>query len=132
MVKNSVTQQPETTAVRQALIVEGSATYRRTLCKVFAQAGYRTSGVENLNHALAALTQAAYNLVVIDLFSPYQGRLGLLQTIVAKASPGKVLVLTEFGDPTSLEKIAAAGVLCCLVKPVKRREILGALEGIGL
>lgn len=117
MVKNSVTQQPETTAVRQALIVEGSATYRRTLCKVFAQAGYRTSGVENLNHALAALTQAAYNLVVIDLFSPYQGRLGLLQTIVAKAS-------RESAGPDGVRRSHIAGENRC-----GRRTVLPGKTG---
>ena len=110
------------------LIVDDDDTYRRSLSKVFEKAGFNVSVAVNALNAFELLTQNQYALVLVDVPKPYQGGLEMLQTLLSKCGASRVIVLTTFGEKSLLEQVSAKGVSECLIKPLKRNDILDAVD----
>jgi nucleotide-binding universal stress UspA family protein/CheY-like chemotaxis protein len=108
----------------RVLVVDDDQEFRRSLTKIFQKAGFRVSAASSANHADELLENEKYSLIVLDLKMPGKSGMELLQEIKAKTPASKVIMVTAFGDASTLRQALAAGAAAFLNKPVKRKEIL--------
>jgi DNA-binding NarL/FixJ family response regulator len=89
--------------------------------EVVAEAG---SAAEVLDRA----TSAAPELIVLDLTLPGGGGMGLIERLLARDPPPRVLVLTMHDDPAYARAALAAGATGYVVKTVGERDLLTAIR----
>lgn len=108
------------------LLVESDKVYRRSLSRMFFAQGFRISVASNTLEAMEFLSQLAFSLVVFDLRRPDESEMNGLQRIIDCAGAARVLVLTAYGESVIVDRVLRMGAKQCLIKPIKRQEILDA------
>ena len=118
----------------RVLMVDDNATSRQILHRQLSGWGMRDNGVASGREALAVLRQAAqagaaYDLAILDWHMPGMDGLALAQQIRADLSLNtlQVLILTSSGLNETAAQALAAGIDCCLPKPVRQAELYDAL-----
>jgi signal transduction histidine kinase/DNA-binding response OmpR family regulator/HPt (histidine-containing phosphotransfer) domain-containing protein len=118
------------------LVVDDHRTNRRILEGIMKRWGAQTSCAGGGEEALSQLIAAAeagkpYRLMVTDMNMPEMDGFALIERIQSdpKLSPLTVMMLTSGDHRRDVERCRELGVLSYLYKPVRRRELLGALLG---
>jgi PAS domain S-box-containing protein len=119
---------------RTVLIVDDNETNRRYLEVLLAHWGMKPTAVASGMEALAVLHEAAvsripYALVLLDGHMPGMDGFMLASEIRRRThlpQPG-LIMLTSAGLPEDLSKAQALNIADCLVKPIKRSELLATL-----
>ena len=124
------------TALRglRVLIVDDSDSNRRILMELLAIWGLSPSAAPGGPEALAALRRAAdrgepFRAVLTDLMMPAMDGLELAGEIAADPVLGgvPVLLLTSAGRGEDPSRLKDLGIVACLPKPIRRRELNEAL-----
>jgi PAS domain S-box-containing protein len=120
---------------RHVLIVDDNQTNRRILHHQLAGWGIRDHAVSGGLEALAALREAkengqAFELAILDMQMPEMDGLMLARAI--KRDPAiadvKLVMMTSLGDNNQDGRLADAGILLCVTKPVKQALVRECLE----
>jgi signal transduction histidine kinase/CheY-like chemotaxis protein/HPt (histidine-containing phosphotransfer) domain-containing protein len=120
----------------RVLVVDDNRTIRRILQATLQRWEARPTSVEGGWPALAALDAAAasgdpYRLLITDMNMPDMDGLELIAAVRSRpaltATP--VVVLSSEGDRGDADRCRRLGVSALLYKPVRRRELLFALQG---
>jgi PAS domain S-box-containing protein len=118
----------------KALIVDDNRTNRRILEGMLKRWEMTPTSVESGEEALAELSVAQeagapYALILTDMHMPTMDGLGLIeairQTPNLHASP--IMMLTSGGRRGDKERCQSLGVASCLLKPIRRSELLSAV-----
>lgn len=109
------------------LIVDDESDSLTFLFDLLHNEGFRVMPVSNAEDALEAVTRRRPRLVITDLRMPCMDGLELLGRIKALAPETRVLLLTAFGDWSSLHEVLARGGDGMIQKPCKNCEILNAV-----
>jgi len=119
------------------LVVDGHQTNRRILEGMLKGWGAQTGCVGGGEEALLELTTAAeagkpYRLMVTDMNMPKMDGFALVEHIQSdpKLSPLTVIMLTSGGHRRDVERRPELGGLFYLSKPVRKRELLAALQAM--
>jgi signal transduction histidine kinase/DNA-binding response OmpR family regulator len=119
------------------LVVDGHQTNRRILEGMLKGWGAQTGCVGGGEEALLELTTAAeagkpYRLMVTDMNLPEMDGFALMERIQSdpKLSPLTVIMLTAGGHRRDVERRPELGGLFYLSKPVRKRELLAALQAM--
>ena len=131
------TAPPAPAASRRVLVVDDNDTNRRVLAEQLRHAGYEVEVAESAVAALATLQHAAsagapFQVVLTDHRMPDVDGFGLAQRIRAtKSIAGLRLVLySSIDDQPSREQLRTLGFAGQLSKPVRRAELLAAMERV--
>lgn len=90
------------------LIAEDDPVLRNLYVKKFTVNGYTIRTAENGEQALAALTEAVSDVLVLDIHMPVKDGLQVLSEL-PKDRSYPVIVLSNFGDSENQNKAKAAG-----------------------
>jgi DNA-binding NtrC family response regulator len=105
------------------LIVEDEQEIREGLLEVFQSEGYETTGAETLANARRELSQAFFDLVLLDLRLPDGSGLDLLADLRGPDAP-PVIVVTAFPEVQTAIRALKLGAYDYVNKPFDLDEIL--------
>ena len=102
---------------RSILIVDDEERLRRALERSLRREDWRTRTAASGEEALDILKQERVDLVITDLVMPGMGGMALVRDMKNVVPGTKVLILTAYGSPESMEEAELLGVCCYLAKP---------------
>ena len=116
------------------LVVDDNQTNRRILQAMLTRWSTQTASAGSAEQALSELISAChsehpYQLVLTDMHMPVMNGFGLVEQIRSHPglSPVTVIMLTSGGHPGDAEECRKLGIPSYLYKPVRKRELLGAI-----
>ena len=128
---------PSPAASRRVLVVDDNDTNRRVLAEQLRHAGYEVEVAESAIAALATLQRAAsagapYQVVLTDHRMPGVDGFELAQRIRATGSIAelRLVLYSSIDDHPSREQLRNLGFAGQLSKPVRRAELLAAMERV--
>jgi signal transduction histidine kinase/DNA-binding response OmpR family regulator len=131
----SAPRNPEALRDLPVLVVDDNATNRRILREMLTVWQMHPTAVDSGRAALAALQRAAaegqpFRLVLLDADMPNQDGQAVAQEIKddPKLAGLAILILSSVAQPVSTVRARELGIVGCLTKPVRRTELLDAIE----
>jgi DNA-binding NtrC family response regulator len=113
---------------KNILVIDDDKIILDSLCEFLSLEGFRTSGAETLNGALAELEKENYCLVLTDVNLPDGDGLELLDIIRKDYPQTVVIVITGYGTIESAVKAIKQGAYDYLTKPIIDDELRLAVE----
>lgn len=111
------------------LIVDDARDIREPLGQYLRKQGFRTRLAANAGEARAALEEATFSLIVLDVMMPGEDGLSLCRWLVAQGGP-PVILLTAMADETDRIVGLELGADDYLVKPFNPRELLARIRAV--
>jgi len=109
---------------REVLVVEDEQRIRSMLSQALKQMGFHATLAASAEAARRAMTQQAYDILILDLNLPGMGGMDFLQSVRRRNAQIQVIILTGFGDLEAARKAIHLDVVEFLTKPCT----LGSLE----
>jgi len=106
------------------LVVDDEPGQREVLMMILNSAGYEVESAATAKGALAAAAKRPVDLVLSDLKLPDMDGLGLLDRLLAAASPPCVVMMTAYGTIDSAVQAMRKGAFYYLTKPLDRNVLL--------
>jgi len=110
------------------LVVDDNSAFRLSLQKILAGLGFAVQTANDGAEALQLLEQETVHLVFSDLRMPKMTGLELLKRIKQLYPEIQVVLVTAYCDLMSEVEAMRLDACGCLCKPIKRHDILEALE----
>ena len=110
------------------LLVEDEDTVAEVLVGMLHQAGHAVVRANNGLDALVALSQRAFDLALLDLDLPAMDGFDLARQLRSSGFPGVVIAVSARADVHAEQAALAAGFKRFLRKPVRRADLLAAIE----
>jgi CheY-like chemotaxis protein len=114
------------------LVAEDNPVNQRLVTRLLEKRGYVVVGVETGEEALRALTQAPFDLVLMDVQMPEMDGCEATGAIRAREQGTDahlpIIALTAHAMKDDREKCLAAGMDAYLTKPIKPEELYAAIE----
>src|SRR4029453_17332410 len=108
-------------------VVDDDASLRRSLGNLLMSAGFRVETFESAEVFLESGAPAHAGCLVLDVWMPGMGGLGLLGRLVSSGSRIPVIILTAHGDEDTRQRSLQAGGGGVLGKPSKGPALLNDL-----
>jgi DNA-binding NtrC family response regulator len=103
---------------RRVLVVDDDANIRRSVSETLTEEGFLVTTAEDGARALAAVGEAAPDVVLSDVRMPNMDGLELLKVLHQRAPEIDVVLMTAFDDMSTVVNAMRAGAVEFLVKPV--------------
>ncbi|KKL75154.1 hypothetical protein LCGC14_2057710, partial [marine sediment metagenome] len=119
--------------VMQILIVEDNDINRELLEKMLATAGHEVTAASNATTGIAAADHRAFDLILMDISMPDINGMKATEAIRTSGGPSHrtpVYAVTAHALPEERARFRAAGMDGCLIKPVRRSNLLEVLESV--
>lgn len=110
------------------LLVEDEDTVAEVLAGMLHQAGHTVVRASNGLDALVALSQRAFDLALLDLDLPAMDGFDLARQLRSSGFPGVVIAVSARADVHAEQAALAAGFKRFLRKPVRRSDLLAAID----
>ena len=107
----------------RVLLVEDHQILNRYLCAMIRERGHDVDCVKTRKHAIGALKDHGYDIIVCDLVLPDGNGHEVLQT----AADLGIKAIAITGHPDEFEKLQDAGV-ACLYKPFSQDQLFAAID----
>jgi response regulator NasT len=113
--------------MRRVLVIDDHEPSRNHLAKVLSESGFRVVGeaTGGAGVELASATMPDVVLMAVGL-SDLDG-IRVARKIM-QANPLPIVFLTSHHDPATIERVKRAGVMGCLIKPLREGELFPAIE----
>jgi len=111
----------------RVLVVDDSPTVRQQLSIAFSRMSVSCDAAASADEALARLSEAHYDLVLVDVVMPGVDGYKLTRQIRRRHRGVPVIILTSRSSPFDLARGALAGCNSYLVKPVPLRQLEAAV-----
>jgi DNA-binding response OmpR family regulator len=116
---------PTSTPPARILVVDDDTHVSRTLLDVLSQNGFQGTRADSGEAALEMLAKVTYDLVLLDVRMPGLNGFDTCVRIRENHGPAlPVIMLTAFGDPTSVRKGYDAGADDFLQKPIDTPQLV--------
>ncbi len=110
------------------LIVDDDVEFGTALSKILKGEKYETQVALSAQEGLGLLKAGKYDLVFADLSMPGTNGIALLKDIKKDNPKLPVVIITAFGEWDAYAEAAEKGAHSFINKPVKKEEILQAVE----
>jgi DNA-binding NtrC family response regulator len=110
------------------LLVEDDSEMRRLLVDELTDEGFQVSEAVDGEDALARIAKEEFDLVVTDLVMPRLGGLDLLAKMKKACPVTPVILITAFGDWSSLTQAYEKGAVNYLCKPFRIKDLKDAIQ----
>jgi two-component system response regulator HydG len=110
------------------LVVDDEPAHRESLRRIFERAGYEARTAEDGQAALQVLQQEPINVVLTDLVMPRMDGQELLKAAHSVQPEVDVILMTAYGTVENAVTAMREGAYDFITKPVKRGEVLAAVE----
>jgi len=112
----------------RVLVVDDEHEHAATLARLLAREGFDSVVVHQVHDALQELRQQAFDVVLTDLVMPGQTGIDLLRSIRHLHLPVDVILMTAFGTVERAVEAMRSGAHDFLAKPIKRANLIRAVE----
>jgi CheY-like chemotaxis protein len=122
-----------TTALRgRVLVADDDPRHRKLMDTVLHAEGYEVRSVESGVAALAAIAGEAPDVLLLDLMMPGMDGFEVVRRLKADPATRRIpiVMVTALDDDASRARLAAAGVVDVLTKPVEHWQLKACLEGL--
>ena len=109
-------------------IVEDDDAVRDSLCALLEAYGHTARGYNSAALYLRQAAAAPGNCLIVDLHMPEMTGLELLETLRSQDIGVPALIMTGRPDPSLEPRIARAGVVKLLHKPIQDEQLFGSIE----
>jgi CheY-like chemotaxis protein len=113
---------------KRILIVEDNDDNLEFLRSLIESGGHRCSVARQAHQALLQLERESFDLVLLDLFLPDANGLAVARHMVANGVRVPVIAVSGYLGRWSGQDYANLGILRCLAKPLRSREVLEAVH----
>jgi DNA-binding NtrC family response regulator len=113
---------------RNVLVVEDEVRLRTMLSQALKQMGFQATLAPSAEAATRALSQASYDILILDLNLPGMGGMEFLDSLRRQHRDLQVIILTGFGDLDAAKKAIHLDVAGFLTKPCALGELEVALD----
>ncbi len=110
-------------AAPHILIVDDEEAILDMLVDVLSILGYKSTGVQSAEQALAVCASTTIDLVITDVVMPGMSGLELLRTLKQERSTLPVVIIAAFSAPEEVREMLALGAAGVLSKPFEISEI---------
>ncbi|MCK6529298.1 sigma-54 dependent transcriptional regulator [Myxococcota bacterium] len=110
------------------LVVDDEAANREALQRILARDGYDVESAASGDQALAALRASPFDLLLTDLKMPRMDGVELLRAARVVAPDVEAILMTAYGTVEVAVEAMKEGAYDFLTKPLKRHELLRAVE----
>lgn len=110
------------------LVVEDEEDMAVLLRRALERRGFRVDLAGNGTEALAALATRPYALLITDIFMPRMNGLRLVEAARQRWPHLPVILITGLGDWQSYVRAMDLHVVDYLIKPIRIRDLLAAVE----
>jgi CheY-like chemotaxis protein len=121
--------------MQRILVIDDDISVRVAIKTLLEHEGFDVVAVEDRRTGLEALETAVFDLVVVDIFMPGMDGLATMTAIHRRAPLIPVIAMSGFmfrdsGTPAPdfLAMATKLGAACSLHKPVRPRELIGAVQ----
>lgn len=109
-------------------IVEDDDAVRDSLCALLEAYGHKARGFNSAALYLQHAAAAPGHCLIVDLHMPEMTGLELLETLRSQDVRVPALIMTGRPDPSLEPRIARAGVVKLLHKPIQDEQLFGSIE----
>ena len=109
-------------------IVDDDASVRKSLARLVRGAGYDVEVFASARDFLARPQDDAPSCLVVDVRMPGLSGLELQEALATPGHRWSIIFITGYGDVPVTVKAMKGGAVDVLTKPVRRRDLLGAIE----
>lgn len=117
-------------ATKRILVVDDEASIRELCARVLARAGYDVAIAGSGEEAVTRLQGEPFDAVVSDIRMPGLSGLDVLGAAKQRYPTIRVVLITGFGTPQTLDRARQSGADRILTKPFNPVELLGAVRDI--
>jgi len=114
--------------MQKILVIDDSGFQRKIITSALEAEGYFVMSAVNGRSGFDIAVKESPDLIICDLLMPELDGYGLLRLVREHRLPIPVLVLTSDIQKTTRAECLALGAVDVLNKPVKKEELLPALE----
>jgi FixJ family two-component response regulator len=111
------------------LLVEDDRAVRRSLQLLLHSLGYKVMSYGSVAPLLGNSSAGEAALLIADYRLPDGDGIGVLQELRGAGWAGRSILITAYPSPDLSEKARSAGFDVVLEKPVRRHDLVGALNG---
>ena len=116
-----------TASVAHVLIVEDDDAWRRTTRELVEKLGCSVTTVSTGEDALVAITEAEFQLVLLDLGLPTMTGMATLRELRARAPRLPLIVLTAFADAVIGDAVLRRGATAMVAKEHAAKDLPAAV-----
>ena len=114
---------------KRVLIVDDESLIRWSLAESFADHGYSVVDAENAKAARAAVSDGTpFDVVVLDFLLPDSNDLSLLADIRRLAPAARVVMMTAYGTPETVQGALDLGAFRVVSKPFEVSDLLALVD----
>lgn len=117
-------------AAKRILVVDDEASIRELCARVLQRAGYEVAIAGSGEEAVTRLQGEPFDAVVSDIRMPGLSGLDVLGAAKQRYPAIRVVLITGFGTPQTLDRARQSGADRILTKPFNPVELLGAVKEI--
>lgn len=117
-------------AAKRILVVDDEASIRELCARVLQRAGYEVAMAGSGEEAVTRLQDEPFDAVVSDIRMPGLSGLDVLGAAKQRYPAIRVVLITGFGTPQTLDRARQSGADRILTKPFNPVELLGAVKEI--
>jgi DNA-binding response OmpR family regulator len=110
------------------LLIEDDLSLQQSLLNFFDECGFTTTAAGTRQQALQIMQLIQPRVCVLDLNLPDGSGLDILQDIVDRKLPTRVVVLTAFGPPHLRARFSPQTLVEWLTKPAAPEQLLDAVQ----
>lgn len=105
------------------LIVDDEPDFRESAARYFARLGFRVEQAEDGEEALNVCTNKKFDVMVLDIHMPVMSGLAVLDELMKRESPPKVIMLTGGGTIENAVESIKKGAYDFVTKPAKLDDL---------
>ena len=114
---------------KQLMVVDDSHIVEMQICKLLEGSEDEVAAYcENGEEAIARYEDLRPDVVTMDIIMPGIDGLETAQVILEEHPDANIIMISSLGDDDTLHEAEAIGAKTCLYKPLKREELMHALE----
>lgn len=114
----------------RVLVVDDELFVGELLSEYLTLKGYFVNAVSNGQEALAALAGNEFDIILLDIRMPGMSGMEVLKAIKKNSQTTRVIMLSAYGDPDTIDAALRAGAERYLQKPMNLKNLVETLESV--
>jgi len=117
-------------SAKYILVVDDEALMRESLKMTLGRKGYKVEVAKNVKEGIALLSEAEYDLILLDMRMPGGSGLDVLEAAKVKSPDTVVVMMTAYGTIENNVECMRKGAFAYIVKPFNADEIELVVEKV--
>ncbi len=113
---------------KKVLVIEDEENTLDAIRDIFLKMDCKVDIASDGEKGFQLINEDSYDLVVTDLKLPGKSGLEILEALKDISPVTKVIIITAYGEPNSMEGANKIGAFSCLKKPFRMKDMISVAE----